>query len=400
MRAADRPHLSYFYDLPLPNEQAAGIQIVRTARALCERGAAVTLLFGPVKSEAAVHAHYGITPHPRLRIESVFGPGISSREFRQRLRRLFDGWAAAPKHVIIGRGESGLGVFEEARRVVAPPNVRFLWEAHRTCASQAEAFFHPRVARRWRLRRHVRRIAEREQAALDLAHGMVCVTDGVADALRADYEVPRQTLILPGGTEVRDDPLPSDADRDIDVLYVGKLQGRKGVPDLIDAMPRLPGVRLWLVGGDDESVAAMRQRGRALGVHDRLRFEGYVPPSAVRRYLRRARVGVCPLPQGVSEIADRFTCPLKILEMMAVGTPIVTTDTAAVRRIVTHDRTAWLVEPNDPMALAHGIRTLLERRPLANRLAIEARKAAVAFGWDRRAERFLEFATTLEPGGS
>ena len=120
-----------------------------------------------------------------------------------------------------------------------------------------------------------------------------------------------------------------------------------------------------------------------------------LPAADVADFLRGARVGVCPLAAGRDSVSDRFTSSLKLLQMMALGMPVVATDTPPIRAVATDGRDVLLVPPNDPEALAGGIGRLLADPDLAARLAAAARRTAEAYGWDARARRLEDFAAGL-----
>jgi glycosyltransferase involved in cell wall biosynthesis len=224
---------------------------------------------------------------------------------------------------------------------------------------------------------------------------LLCLTTGVQEALAADFGPAAPALVLPSGTDVPEEEPPGDAERDIDILYVGKLAERKGVYDLVRAMRFLPAYRLCLVGGSDADVRAVMQLAEQIGVGRQLQVTGYLAPAEVGTYYRRARVGVCPLPGGVSRIAEVFTSPLKLLDMMAHGTPIVATDLPSVRELVADGQTAILARPSSPEALAVAIQDLLEDRRKAQQLAHAARAAVWQYTWSRRAQRLLPFLEEL-----
>jgi glycosyltransferase involved in cell wall biosynthesis len=90
---------------------------------------------------------------------------------------------------------------------------------------------------------------------------------------------------------------------------------------------------------------------------------------------------------------------MKILEAMANGAPVVASDLPTVRAIVTSDRTAVLVHPDRPDALADGIRALLEDRVRAARLANAALSVAASHAWERRAEKLMDFLLSLPVSG-
>ena len=389
-------HLSYFYDAPFPSKQAAPIQILNTSRALCEEDVSVTVYVGRLDapSAAACLDFYGLAPHEKLRVEPFFEGWTSRLTLRRRLRQVLHGPASAERHVVLSRGEPGLALFRRLRAIAPRPHERRVYEAHRLCFTEVEAWYRPRLFRAYRVARATARTRAMERHAVESADGVLCLTGGVEDALREHFRLTAPTLVLPSGTSAPQHPVPGDDGRDLDVLYAGKLAERKGVPDLVEAMRFLPGYRLHVVGGTRVEVEAMRQRADVCGVADRVTLVGFVEPSDVRALYRRARVGVCPLP-AESAIASRFNSPLKVLNMMASGTPVVATDVPSVRALLAHERTALLVPPGDAEALAAAIRILLGDRSLARRLAREALREVEAYTWSARARRLRAFLEAL-----
>ena len=237
----------------------------------------------------------------------------------------------------------------------------------------------------------VARLRNAERQAVEGADGLIALTDGVREAIASCFRVVCPTLILPSGTSYPPDEPPGSEERDIDILYAGKIERRKGVFHLVEAMTHLPGRRLWILGGSGDEVAALRSHAQASGVVDQVEAVGFVKPTQIAGFLRRARVGVCPLPSGVSAISESFTSPLKILEMLAHGVPVVACDLPSTRTILEPDRSALLVEPNRPEALAGAIGRLLDDARLADRLRRNGRVLAKDYSWGRRADRLLKF---------
>jgi glycosyltransferase involved in cell wall biosynthesis len=386
--------IAYFYDIPLPSRYAAAIQILNTGRALCEEGATVTIytnrLAAPPES---ILRWYGLSPHPALRITPLFADPRYRIAPRQRLTGILHTIAPPDRQVIISRGEPGLALFDHLARLTKPANARYVYESHRLCFAWA--------AERTRndswpwTRRRIAHIRAREQAAIDTADGIVALTAGVRRALEREFAVSRPVLTLPSGVALPPLPLPDDSARDIDILYAGKLERRKGVHDLVAAMQWLPEYRLLIAGGNAQEIASLKRYAAELGVVERITFAGFVEPHAIGALYDRARVGVCPLPAGESAVSEEWTSPLKVLEMMARGVAIVGTDVPALREILEHNRTALLTPPGDPESLAHAMRTLLLARALAGRLTAAARARSEAFSWQQRARRLLAFLHDL-----
>lgn len=386
--------LSYFYDLSLPApNKAAVVQIVNTCHALAAAGVPATVLVGDLTTdEAECLAFYGLEPHPDFAIR----PFHPSRYWRLRptsaLSRTLAERGGAGPDVLVSRGLPALKVAPHLRQL-RNRGVAFVYEAHRLLFPHS---YERETGQRWDesapLSKSLRRMFERERAVVEEADAVVCVTEGLRDTMTSLFRVTQPLLVLPGGTSVPSEVPSADArERDLDVLYVGKLMARKGLATLLDAMRHLPGRRLCVVGGPAQELEQCRAMVAGDEVETRIEFTGFVPPARVADYLLRARVGVCPIDPDLSVISERFTCPLKLLEMMAHGVPAVVSDLAVTRAIVTHRESALLVPPRDPVALAAGIRTLLDDRALARRLAEAARRRVLDFTWHQRGRRLRDF---------
>jgi glycosyltransferase involved in cell wall biosynthesis len=120
-----------------------------------------------------------------------------------------------------------------------------------------------------------------------------------------------------------------------EVLFVGRIVEKKGLPHLIDAMPRIlerhPAARLTVAGfGPDE--AKCRARVAALGLEARVGFLGAVAQSELPKLYRRAAVFVAPFVQAAS--GDREGLGLVVVEALGCGCPVVTTRVPAVLEVL------------------------------------------------------------------
>jgi glycosyltransferase involved in cell wall biosynthesis len=382
--------ISYFYDMPLPNRYAAAIQILNTCRELANLNVPVVayvsrLAYHPAECLAV----YGLKPHPLLSIEPLFGTLRYRIRPNVRLRGVLRPSGSHGTHWVVSRGEPGILLHQRLRQIRLRPNERWIYEAHRLCAESgmADTQGHLGMASS-----EVRGL---EKAAVEQADGLVCLTPAVQQALGAHFRLPENVLILPSGTSLPSEDPPDDSRRDIAILYAGKLRRRKGVLDLVHAMRYLPEFRVWVAGGSTEEVSRLRMETEASGVSSRVELCGFVDPGRMHGLYSRARVGVCPLPSGEGAVSERFTSPLKLLNMMAYGVPVVATDVPSVRHILTHEATGLLVEPGNPEALAAAVRRLLTDRPLAHRLAAAARIAAEQYSWQNRARRLRDFLVSM-----
>ncbi len=144
------------------------------------------------------------------------------------------------------------------------------------------------------------------------------------------------------------------------VLGVGRLVPKKGFGDLLEACALLRdrGVpfRCEIMGGGVEAknLAAHRQQ---LGLEREVTFTGPVHQDHVRERLRRAEI-FC-LPCCVAEDNNVDALPTVLLESLASGLPIVSTDVSGVPEIVTAGVEGDLVAPNDPEHLSLALERLL-----------------------------------------
>ena len=259
--------------------------------------------------------------------------------------------------------------------------------------------------RRWRLfyeahttpetpwsRRQARWLAAR----LD---GIVTITDSIRQFYLELGVPPERVLTAPDGVDLaRYRQLPDKAAARLRlelpteqplICYTGQLYRWKGVHTLIEAMAALPEALLCLVGGAPGELAEARALVRELGLENVV-ITGHVAPELVPLYQVAADVLVLPN-TAQAAISREHTSPLKLFEYMAAGRPIVASDLPSLREVLRHGDNAWLVQPDDPAALAQGIQHLLAEPVLAARLAAQAQEEVQAYTWEQRAERILTF---------
>lgn len=148
---------------------------------------------------------------------------------------------------------------------------------------------------------------------------------------------------------------------------VGRLDPQKGFDVLLEALARLPGIRLLLVG-DGGARADLIARAATLGVNRRVRFFGW--SEDVRAHL--AGVDVLVLPSR----SEGF--PLTIVEGMLAGLPVVATRVGSVAEAVVDGETGLLVGADDPVALAAALRRLAQDHGLRRRMGARGRELAAA----------------------
>ena len=158
------------------------------------------------------------------------------------------------------------------------------------------------------------------------------------------------------------------------LLFAGSGWERKGLATAIEALPRLAGVRLLVVGRGDE------RRYRRLA--DRLEVGSRVAWLGLRPDLERwyGAADVLVLPTRYEPFGNVH------LEALASGLPVVTTTAAGGAEVVDEGRSGAVIPPGDPAAVASAVTRLRDVDRAA--LAEAARRAAEPYTSARQAEEF------------
>jgi D-inositol-3-phosphate glycosyltransferase len=214
--------------------------------------------------------------------------------------------------------------------------------------------------------------------------------DEISELLRIGVPRARMALV-PSGVNVErftpDGPSLPRTGGAARILTVARLVERKGVEDLIRALPAVPGAELVVVGGPpageleaDPYARRLRDLARACGVADRLRLAGAVAAHEMPAWYRSADV--------VAATPWYEPFGLTALEAMACGVPVVASAVGGLADTVVDGVTGDLVAPREPGALGRTLRQLLGdgvRRLSYSAAAVD--RAAHSYAWPRIADR-------------
>jgi len=166
-------------------------------------------------------------------------------------------------------------------------------------------------------------------------------------------------------------PPASEVEHGPTVLSVGALIPRKGHGVVVEAVARLPGVRLVIVGEGPER-ARLEALVARLGIGDRVTLAGAVPHAALPALIGAA--DVMALASASEGLANAW------VEALACGTPVVVTDAGGARELVTGPD-AGRVVAREPAAFAAAIGDLLAHPPARGAVAAFAEP----FSWEANA---------------
>lgn len=249
---------------------------------------------------------------------------------------------------------------------------------------------------RWRSLVSTGLAAEVERQVLTAATLRVAVSDEVATSVaRVTGRDDLLTLVVPNGVDVAQfgalpDRVSARRAFDLDptgpvAVFVGTLRPWHGLENAIDALPRLPGLVL-VVAGDGPVRDELAVRAAALGVADRVRWLAHVAHGSIPNVLAAADVVVAPYPAG-----EGFAfSPLKVLEYLASGVPVVASDIGQLPALLDSGRFGRLVPAGDVTAFADAVADVLADPAAARRAAALARAHTLQHhGWEGRVASVL-----------
>lgn len=190
--------------------------------------------------------------------------------------------------------------------------------------------------------------------------GIICVANAVRDDLRPQSRLAAERIVTVykghesewyAGVEPADlTQLGVPAGAPV-VVCVANARPRKGVPVLLEAFHRLPdnGWQLLLVGGgmDSPEFRALIDAGPAAA---RIHVAGF--RKDVLNLVAACRIGVLPT-------IKREGLPKTVIEAIALGLPVIVTDSGGSRELVVHGETGYVVAAGEVMALANALAAMM-----------------------------------------
>ncbi len=361
------PRSIYIAFEAFPRPKGASSHIASMVRALARSHAPVWLLccgYGDMPAwqpdgSIEIHRYKGYHPNLLRRAQGFAGfvrDRVEAAGTDVRLRVFRDPWGGVPA---LTYGPPSAAVFE----VNALPS----WEL---------AYTYPAFTRHHALRA---KLEDAERFCLRACDAVVTVSPVTRDALAAAGVPVEKMVTIPNAASpsvVRTRP-PSDCRV---FGYVGSLHPWQGVTTVIDALALvagdLPGARLVVYHHARRALRKpLAKRIRKKGLEDRVELRHAVSQESIGEVFAGLRFLVAPLTETFRNTVQGC-CPVKIVESMASGTPVLASNLRAVRDLVAHERDGLLVSPGDTRAWALAIRRLYRDPILVDRLGSAAREAA------------------------
>lgn len=148
------------------------------------------------------------------------------------------------------------------------------------------------------------------------------------------------------------------------VHFHGEFQELHGAPTIVEAARLLPQIKFQMIG-KGKMLKCCVERSQECGLTN----IDFIPPVSFEQLAERmARAHICLGIFGKTQKA-KMVIPCKAYESLAMGKPLITSDTPAAREILTHQENAILCQPADPKKLAESIMLLYENEQLRKKIA-------------------------------
>ncbi len=222
----------------------------------------------------------------------------------------------------------------------------------------------------------------------DKLDGRIAVS-GAARHFTSRY-FPGEYRIIPNGVDLerfqRAEPYEELRDGTLNILFVGRLEERKGLIHLLKAYHRLRKRRVdarLLVIGDGPKRREYKRFVGLRSIRD-VEFLGRVSDEEKVRYFASADIYCAPN-------TGQESFGIVLLEAMAAGVPIVASDIHGFKNVMQRNVQGLLVEPRNPRALAAALYALSRNADLRHEMGDAGRARAPEFSWDSVTERIVDF---------
>jgi len=176
------------------------------------------------------------------------------------------------------------------------------------------------------------------------------------------------------------------------IVHHGIISPNRGLKNVIEAIAliekQIPEL-IFLIIGEGEGLVELEDTANKLGIKSKIRFTGKVPYLEVPQYIRSADLAILPFP-NISWWS--VSSPLKLMEYLAMGIPVVATDIPAHREIAENIGGIILARNCRPENLANAIKLALRKKN--EPVCLEFLKDNIS--WDSQAIKLIEFLKRLK----
>jgi glycosyltransferase involved in cell wall biosynthesis len=219
---------------------------------------------------------------------------------------------------------------------------------------------------------------------------------------RRDYLSPHlrkysnKVVVVPIGVDT-DAFRPFNANKLGDIFFLSILDefhGYKGLDDLLEALKiiklQIPDVKL-VVGGSGSLLGYYSHRVKSLGIENNVIFAGFIPSEQLAEYYNGCKLFILP---STNPAQEGFG--IVLLEAMACGKPVITTEIAGAAEDIIKNRAGIVVGRGNPAGLAEALILLLKNEEMCSQMGRSGRSLVEErYSWNKVAERTEEIYKKL-----
>lgn len=201
----------------------------------------------------------------------------------------------------------------------------------------------------------------------------------------ASHEIEEPSVISMGvdtskfGKQYRVENYFNQGDKKV-VLFVGRLAEKKGVTYLIEAMKSVDAILVIVGDGPlhDKLVEQAKEQG------NKIRFVGSKTHEELKTIYASADIFVAP--SIVAKDGDQEGVPTTIMEAMASGLPVISTNTGGIADIIVDGENGYLIEEKSVIEISDNIRKIFNDCNLLFDFGKKSQKLSAEFDYCRKAE--------------
>jgi len=174
------------------------------------------------------------------------------------------------------------------------------------------------------------------------------------------------------------------------VGYLGSISLSRDSDKIIEAFSRLKDGDIFLImigPVQKNEKQTLKNMVKKYELKNKVFFSGFLPHNTALSYIKSCDVVISYHEKDLP--IYNVAVPIKILEYLALGKPIVVPDHKMYTNILTHGKDAYITERN-PESFAEGILKVLNDEDLARKLSQNARKTAKKYDFEKISERVME----------
>ncbi len=233
-----------------------------------------------------------------------------------------------------------------------------------------------------------------ESKLIRRADAVVTVNEAIAERLQTIYRIPRPAVVMNlARSDIPGKPIDLRRTCGIDAKYVivfqGVLRKGQGLFDCLKIIAALPETALLIIG-DGPIKGELEFASAKLGIADRVRFIGMIPPQELSSWTAAADAGFLLL-EPISE-NHRLALPQKLFQYICAGVPPIVSDIPGPRKIVESGKLGLVLESDNPIQ-PERVRAFLEgERENARKACLAARSKYV---WENEGPKLISIYREL-----